>query len=190
MPGSGAARAAITLNGQPIEPLSRDSAQLSWAVPDEAPTGPATLEIAQPGSPFEPFRLNLPVQLAAPHFLIQRDLGEGTPYYADSPYIRHAATNEPLTFQNPARPGESIDVLMTGLNNQGPAIEWLINRINVDEYVHPVFESERPHEDNPAWRWVRLRLPDVLPGPNCWLSAVYGASASSAYFITSTGLAN
>ncbi len=190
MAGSGTAQAAITLNGQPVEPLAHDSAQLSWAVPSEMPTGSATLEIEQPGSPFEPFRKILPVQLAAPRFLIQRDLGEGTPYYADSPYIRHAETGQPVNWMNPARPGESIEVLMTGLNHQGPAIEWLVNRVNVDEYVRPVFESERPHEDNPHWRWVRLRLPDVLPGPICWLSAGYGETADSAYLTTSTGLVN
>lgn len=190
MAGHGTAQAAITLNRQPIGALSRTPSDLIWAVPAETPTGSAELQIAQPGSPFEPFFLTLPVQLAAPRFLIQRDLGEGSPYYADSPYLRHADTGEPINFQNPARPGESIDVLMTGLNNQGPSVEWLVNRVNVDEYVRPVFESERPHEENPYWRWVRLRLPDLLPGPNCWLSAVYGKSASSAFFFTSTGRDN
>jgi hypothetical protein len=190
MIGRGAAEAALTLNGQPVEPLSRTPSDLVWAVPEETATGSAELEIAQPGSPFAPFMLALPVQLAAPHFLIQRDLGEGTAYFADAPYIRHSDSGEPVNVSNPARPGESIEVLMTGLNHQGPAIEWLINRAYVDEYVRPLFAGERAHESNVYWHWVTLRLPEVLPGPNCWLSAVFGKSTNSASLFTSTGLAN
>lgn len=190
MIGRGAAEAAVTLNGQPVEPQSRTISDLVWAVPDETATGPAEVKIEQPGSPFAPIVLSLPVQLAAPHFLIQRDLGEGTPYFADAPYIRHTDSGEAVNASSPARPGESIEVLMTGLNHQGPAVEWLVNRFNVDEYARPTFEGERAHESNVYWRWVKLRLPDVLPGPACWLSAVFGESASSAYLDTSTGRAN
>lgn len=190
MIGRGTEQAAIALNGQPVEPLDRTSSDLVWAVPDETATGSAELQIAQPGSPFEPFVLALSVQLAAPHFLIQRDLGEGTASHADAPYIRHAASGEAVNYSNPARPGEFIEVLMTGLNHQGPAIEWLINRFSVDQYVRPIFEGERAHESNVHWRWVTLHLPDVLPGPNCWLSAVFGESTSSASLFTSTGVAN
>lgn len=188
MTGRGTANAQITLNGQPVDALARTPTQLTFAIPDETPTGPSQLEIQQPNSPFEPFRLTLPVQLAAPRFLIQRDLGEGNEYYADSPYILHAATGQPVSWTDPARPDESIDVLMTGLNHQGPAIQWSINRINQDDYLPLAFVSERPHDENLHWRWVRLRLPAVLPGPNCWLNAVFGDSAHSAYFTTATGL--
>ena len=47
---------ALTLNGNLVEPLGRSHAELIWAVPKEAFTGAAVLEIGQPGSPFAPNR--------------------------------------------------------------------------------------------------------------------------------------
>jgi len=186
--GRGVSAAEIRLNGNLVEPLSRSHSELIWVVPQDASTGPAGLEIGQPESPFAPYQQELPVQLAAPLFILQKDVGQGTPTFSDGPFIRHADSGEPVNFSNPARPGESVEALMTGINGQGAAIEWQVVRINTNDAVSVAFESERAHEENPNWSWVRLKLPEVIPGPNCWLNANYGVSRHSALFATSTGL--
>ncbi|GEM_PF-6885978 len=185
--GRGLQAAEIRLNGSLIEPLRRSHGELIWAVPKEAATGPAVVVIGQPGSPFEANRQELPLQLAAPLFILQKDVGQGTEYYADGPFIRHAGSGEPVTFVNPARPGESVEALMTGINGQGALVEWQIVRMNTDNTVPVAFESERVHEENPNWSWVRLRLPEVVPGPGCWLNANFGVARHSAMIVTSTG---
>jgi hypothetical protein len=178
--GRGLVNAEIRLNGSDVQPLQRSSSDLVWVVPEGERLGPLTVEIGQSQSPFAPATRTSDVQLAAPTFVLQADAGIGSPIFADWPIITHAATGRAVDFANPARPGELIEVVMTGINGQGPAVEWLVSRFNVDEYFYPVFESAAPAPGNPNWTVVRLRMPEALPGGICVLSAIYGDARSGA----------
>ncbi len=174
--GWGTVAAEMTWSGRKVEPLQRAHGELQWVVPEETALGAAVWEVGQPGSPFAPYREEVEVQLAAPTFLVNADLGQSPGTLENMPIVRHVEDGSPVTWMNPARSGESIEVLMTGLNGQGAAVEWLLNRIDVDSFVYPVFEQETVHPENPAWRWVRLKMPEALPSGLCSLGAVYGKS--------------
>jgi hypothetical protein len=183
--GRGLAAAEINLNGASVPSLRRSSADIVWVVPSGAPLGPAQLEIAQPGSPFQPNVRTVEVQRAAPAFVTQADAGIGNSATLDRAVIRHADSGLHVLGLDPARPGESITVLMTGLNDQASAIDWTLTLLNIAPVYSLRFESAEPHPDNANWTIVRLRMPDSLPDGLSVLGAGYEKVQSNALISTS-----
>jgi len=182
--GTGLSRAGILLNGTPVQPLSRSATDVVWVVPAETPLGSASVESGQTDSPFGPAHQNVNVQIAAPTFILRGDLGEKDPTTSDWPVIWHEDTGRPVSAVDPARPGEVIEVLMTGLNGQGRSVEWLIYRLGVDEFWRPAFMSSAPYPGNTHMSVIRLKMPDTLPVALCALSAVFEKASSSVLMAT------
>ena len=183
--GSGLSAAEIRLDSSDVPLLWRSSSDIRWVVPADARLGLSTLAIGQERSPFAPATRTVDVQLAAPTFILQGDAGIGPQFFFNWPIAYHAATGRPVDFADPARPGESVDLVMTGLNGQGAATTWILSALNVDVYHYPVFESAAPSPDNAQWTVVRLKMPEALPHAICALGAIYGKSVAGALIITS-----
>jgi len=178
--GSGLTAARIKLNGAPVKPLRQSAVDIVWTVPADMAPGPAEMEAAQPGSPFQPHLRMLEVQRAAPVFITEADAGIVVyPTFA-LPLIFHANSGEAVSFDNPAHPGESVKVVMTGLNDHAQEIKWTLWRSD-----NPVFESSEPYAGQPHWTVVRLKLPGSLPEGLCFLFAEYGRAQGGALIITS-----
>lgn len=161
--GRGLSHAAISLNGLPIEPLELRDDGLVWVVPPDTLAGTGNLRLGQPGSPFEPLSLETPIHAALPVFITLEDTepGSGTSATFDFPFIRHADSSSLVIGLDPARPGETLLVMMTGLNGHAAAIQWTVS-LNDAQY-YPLFESAESASENPHWTLVRLRMPAVLP---------------------------
>lgn len=183
--GKGLSAATVELDGAQIEPLHRSMTTLDWVVPAEAPLGSVTVRIGQPSSGFEPATLALDVQLAAPVFIQRQEAGVTNAGFPDWAVIRHAGSGELVSFYDPARPGETITVLMTGLNGAAAAVEWYVVKLNTDDKFYPVIESVEPHPDQLNWSIVRLRMPASLPDGESALAANYLKMRSGALISTS-----
>lgn len=184
--GKGLSAATAELAGTQIEPLHRSMTTLDWVVPVEAPLGAVTLRVGQPLSVYEPATIALDVQLAAPVFIQSQEAGVTDASYPDWPVIRHASSGELVRSYDPARPGETITVLMTGLNGAAAAVEWYIVKLDTDDKFYPEIDSVEPHPNQPNWSIVRLRMPASLPDGYSALAANYLKMRSGALIFTSS----
>lgn len=183
--GGGLAAAQIKLNGKVVPSLRQSSSDIVWIVPPDTPAAPVDLEIGQAGSPFQSHRRIIEVQRAAPAYITQADAGIGNSDSSSWPVFHHADTGVPANEDDPARPGQIISVLMTGLNDQGPSVEWTLTLRNTETIYRPRFEAAAPHPNNPYWTIVSLRMPATLPRGLSVLGAGYGKVQRNALIFTS-----
>jgi uncharacterized protein (TIGR03437 family) len=87
---------AVTLNGQPVNVISYEGGILTFAVPANLPAGPAALRVGIGGE----LGLPLGVQVLPPPAFITSVI---------------AGTNQSVNEARPARPGEILTVLISGL---------------------------------------------------------------------------
>jgi len=106
------AGARLEADGIPLLIVSADPRQIVAQIPFEMSAGRKTLTLGGPAGPL----VAIPAQMVVADFL---------PYWTgggSSGFARHEDLTRPVTFDDPARPGEVIDFLLSGMGEVTPPL--------------------------------------------------------------------
>jgi hypothetical protein len=182
--GGNLTRAEVRMGDEVIQPLKQGPAEVVWTVPGSTPLGTSALVIDIADSPFRHFGQPVQVQQVAPRFITEAEAGIGNSVTARFPVILHADTGLPVRWFDPARPGELLNLLMTGLNDRPSAVEWSFAPNDFEPRYRLLPERAEPHPANPYWTVVQLRMPVPLQAATCTLAASYQEAVSRAIIET------
>ncbi len=157
VPGSGGV--SLSADGMQIRVLSADSWGVDYIVPEGLSSGSLELELSLNGSPFQPLKIPFLVRDFAPRFQ----------YWNTTPRIWHDTGGTAVFEGSPARSGEVIEVLLSGLGpvdssgNTLFAIQWTFNQAGELAPVEVLASRKSPYPEEEGFYRVKLRLPQIAP---------------------------
>jgi uncharacterized protein (TIGR03437 family) len=176
-------RPVVTIDGAAVHLLKTSGSQVEFVLPQGLAVGAHEMEVSYEGSPFQPFKIEITVKDFEPQFR----------YWGSIPQIWHDSDGTAVYGASPARSGEVVEVLLSGLGavdaegntqmgmswevycpdqNQGASIEVLSSRMS-------------PYEGEEGLYRVKFRLPQISLAGNAALRCTDARDESvttSAYF--------
>jgi uncharacterized protein (TIGR03437 family) len=152
--GSGLNGVQVRWQGVDAQVVSATDTAVEFLMPWEVALGSGVLEIESSGSPFQPYQINGEVRRVAPLFIKTDGYIHGL-----------RADGSPLTLVNPAKPGETVTLLMRGLgplNAAGQTLETVVvtdNAASID-----VIDSQADLGTPGTYR-LTVRIPVDATGP-------------------------
>ncbi|HNY40567.1 MAG TPA: hypothetical protein PKJ41_09235 [Bryobacteraceae bacterium] len=153
--GAGLNSVSLSWQGLAVPIVNQAAESLEFIVPWEAATGSGAFEIDVADSPFQPLRITGEMRAVAPQFI------------KTAGFI-HALRQDlsPLTVATPARPGETVTLLMRGLgpvDSQGRTLQ----PSTVFSSAFPSIEIVSSEVDlgTPGTYRLAIRVPAITEGP-------------------------
>lgn len=164
LPGNGTP--VITLEGSALKYVGIVAQE--YLLPDGISPGDHTLKLNFEGSPFRPIELSLTVRDLAPYFR----------YWNNIPQVWHDSSGTAVWEANPARSGEVVEVLLSGL---GPvdaegktllAMNWKFRHPGQEQAgpIEVLASRRSPYEGEEGLYRVKLRVPPIHDAGNGMLS--------------------
>jgi uncharacterized protein (TIGR03437 family) len=162
----------LSIGGREVKVLNATNDTVEVVLPDDLPAGSQAFEVSVADSPFQPMQL----PFVAPDFF---------PRFQDwsmTPMVWHIEGGTAVWEQSPARSGEEIEVLMTGLgavNASGATtlpIRWRLQEPGQDTGtpIEVLASAKSSSRDEEGYYRVRLRMPRVSTAGNATLQCVDG----------------
>ncbi len=155
----GGRRPVVTIDGAPVHLLETSGPQVEFILPKELAVGAHEVEVSYEGSPFQPFKIEINVKDFEPQFK----------YWGAIPQIWRDSDGTAVYEASPARSGEVIEVLLSGLGavdsegNTLVAMNWQVYHSGQNQGASIEVLSSRmsPYEGEEGLYRVKFRLPQI-----------------------------
>lgn len=156
--GSGLAFATVSDGNFDFPVLERTPDSLTFLIPAVVPFDTLRLFIGDENSAFQPFLLTTDIVAAAPLFQL----------WGDAVQSWHLSPRRPVDDADPARPGETIEVWLTGLGDATAPLLWQI-REGYTGVPQPVTVTGVQPTDQPGLYTALVTMPAAVPSTPVFL---------------------